>query len=221
MTRWPPRRAVDHRRDERLDDVDRSHQVDVDHRFPVLMGELVDGPPRRDARRCSSRRPCAGWLAWISAANARHLVVVGDVQHAVLGHLRHPARGRRRRSSPGPRRRGRSGTARRPRAASLQRGRPADAAGGPGEKATLARETARLRHGGDDTDRIAAQVGATPQRVQPQPLEHIDGAIGIVAAADERAVVRTASSLWSPPACAPGRACRRRSAARRRPARGG
>ena len=29
----------------------------------------------------------AGWLAWMSAANADHLVEVGDVEHPVLGYL--------------------------------------------------------------------------------------------------------------------------------------
>ena len=78
---------LDHRRDERLDDVDRPHQVDVDHRFPVVMGELVDGAPRRDAR--DVHHHIHGRMVGVDVGGeSGHLVVVGDVEHAVLGHLR-------------------------------------------------------------------------------------------------------------------------------------
>ena len=78
---------LDHRRHERLDDVDRAHQVDVDHRLPVLMGEPVDRAPRRDAR--DVHHHVHGGVAGMDVGGeAGHLVVVGDVESAVLGHLR-------------------------------------------------------------------------------------------------------------------------------------
>ena len=91
----------DHRRQERLDDVDRTHQVDVDHRPPVLVGQLLDGAPRRDAGDVH-HDVHAGWRAWMSAANRGHRVVVGDVQRTMFGHLARPAREHRRPSVPDP-----------------------------------------------------------------------------------------------------------------------
>ena len=44
----------------------------------------------------------------------------------------------------------------------FQRGRAADAAGGSGEKTTLAGEAVPLRQAGDITDLVAAQAGRTP-----------------------------------------------------------
>ena len=77
---------LDHRRHEALDDVDRPHQVDVDHRLPV------------PCSRCST---------------VPQTEIAGDVHHHVHAAVRargspprgrRPRRGRRRRATPGARR---------------------------------------------------------------------------------------------------------------------
>ena len=50
--------SVDHRGHELLDDVDRAHQVDVDHRLPVLVLQVLHGAPGRDSGTGSGRNPC-------------------------------------------------------------------------------------------------------------------------------------------------------------------
>ena len=139
----------DHRRQERLDDMNRAHQVDVDHRLPMLMGELVDGAPRRHTRDVHHHIHCR--VASVDVRRERgHLVVVGDVEGAVFGHL-----GAQRTCvgdgllqalgvAVGEIELGAVG-------GQLQRGRAADPAGGPGDETTFARKAAPLRHGGEDT----------------------------------------------------------------------
>ena len=101
-----------HRGHEVLDDVDRAHQVDRDHLVPLLVGQPVDGPPRRNPgdvhhdvharvlgmnRRRRTRRPRRSW---------RHPAP------GTRGPVR-PVREHRPPSAPDRRRCGRSGTARR------------------------------------------------------------------------------------------------------------
>ncbi len=181
----PARR--DHRRHERLDDVDGPHQVDVDHRLPVLMGEPVDRAPRRDARDVH-HHVHRGMVGVDVGGESGDRVIVGDVECAVLGHLRAQRQGvgdRRRQSlciAVGEVQLGAL-------CGQLQRGRAADAAGGTRQEAPFAVK-AVLRHCGDLTDLLLAEVGATPYACHPQPFERVDGALGICATTDERTVLR-------------------------------
>ena len=105
----------------------------------------------------------AGWRVWMSAANGGHLVVVGDVECAVLGHLRAQRTrvGDGHRPSPSASRSVRYSSA--PCGGQLQRGRAADAAGGPVEKQRLpAKPPCAMAV--TLLTLLATRVGATPQR---------------------------------------------------------
>ena len=56
-----------------------------DHRAPLLVGELFDGPPGRHTRNVHHDVHAAMTSVDVGA-EASHLVVVGDVERAVLGH---------------------------------------------------------------------------------------------------------------------------------------
>ena len=103
------------------------------------MGELVDRAPRRHPG--DVHHHIHGRVVGVDVGGERgHLVVVGDVQRPVLGHLRAQRAGvGDRRLQPlgvavGEVQLGALG-------GQFQRGRAADAAGGPGQKTTLAGES--------------------------------------------------------------------------------
>ena len=75
-----------HRRHEVLDDVDRAHQVDRDHLVPLLVGQPVDRPPRRNPGDVHDDVH-ARVLGVDLVGERGDLVIVGDVQRPVLGHL--------------------------------------------------------------------------------------------------------------------------------------
>ena len=83
----PAAARLDHGRHEILDDVDRAHQVDVDHRLPVPVGQLVHRAPGRhtgDVHHHVHRGPTG-----VDVRRERgDLVDVGDVEHAVSCHHR-------------------------------------------------------------------------------------------------------------------------------------
>ena len=80
----PAATGGDHRRDEGLDDVDRAHQIDVDHRTPVPVGEPVDGTPGRHPRDVHHHvhRGVAGVHVGGEVCDR---VIVGDIQCTMLG----------------------------------------------------------------------------------------------------------------------------------------
>ncbi len=73
-----------HRWHEVLDDVDRAHQVDRDHLVPLLVGEPVDGPTTPISRRMFMDDVHARVLGMNVVGERGDVVVVGDIQRAVL-----------------------------------------------------------------------------------------------------------------------------------------
>ena len=179
-----------HGRHEGLDDVDRAHQVDVDHRFPVLVGQRstvphadTPGDVHHHVHRADDRRGCRARTRRrrrsrrCPAPGARAPRAPSALASATVFSRPSASRSVRKSSAPS--------------AASSQSGGAADAAGGAGEKTTLARETAAPRHGGDPTAHAQMAPGAAPQRIEPQPLQrHRPRARGSVPRPTNAAVVR-------------------------------
>lgn len=72
-----------------FDDVDGPHEVDGDQRLPVLVREMADRAPRRDAgdvhHDVHRRRRSADDGVDVRGERG-HLLVVGDVERSVRGH---------------------------------------------------------------------------------------------------------------------------------------
>ena len=75
--------ACHHLRDEALDDVDGAHQVDVDHRLPVLVLQVLHGAPGRDSGDVHDDVHDAD-LGVDRARECGHPVIVGNVAGLVV-----------------------------------------------------------------------------------------------------------------------------------------